>query len=70
MFPRVCASLLLLAPLAARAEEAAPLRETFAAGYQYRVKVHVTGTGEMTLPPEKDKAPPETLRIVAKSTLE
>ena len=70
MFPRLCVLCLVLAPLAVRADEPIPLRESFAPGYQYRVKVHVGGTGELTLPPEKDKAPPETLRIVAKSAIE
>jgi hypothetical protein len=70
MFPRVYAICVVLAPVAARADEPVRLRETFAPGYQYRVKVHLTGSGEMTLPPEKDKAPPETLHIVAKSAIE
>src|SRR5437660_1257564 len=42
-FPRLCAVCLVLVPLAARAEEPIRLRETFAPGYQYRVKVHLSG---------------------------
>src|SRR5262245_58659606 len=70
MFLRFGAVCLLLTPLSAQAEQPVPLRESFAAGYQYRVKVHVNGTGEMTLPAEKDKSKPETLNIVATSNIE
>src|SRR5262245_27887059 len=70
MFARVCVLCLLLTPQVIRADEPVSLRETFAAGYQYRVKAHVSGTGELTLPPEKDKAAPETLRIEATSGID
>src|SRR5262249_14963442 len=62
--------LVLLIPVSLRAEDGVRLRESFVPGYQYRVKVHVNGSGEMALPAEKAKGPPEMLQIVAKSAIE
>lgn len=47
-----------------------PLRERFAAGYEYHVSTRVDLSGTLTLPPEKGKPASKPLRVSGRSTVE
>ncbi len=65
------AGLVLIAPTAIQAaDEPIALQEKFAPGLQYRVSCRFSGTGKLTLPPDKDSPAGRTLEQAGKSLLE
>ena len=52
------------------ADEVLPLREAFAAGYQYHVTCRVDVSGNLTLPAEKNQSVAQTLKVSGNSVIE
>src|SRR5262245_15656643 len=55
---------------AAPADEPVRLVEQFPVGYQYHISSRVEVSGNVTLPPEKDKPTPRTLKVNDESAIE